>query len=60
MPIEIRELTIKVDVTPPQAGAATRAGTPSAPQPIAPAERRAIIDECVERVLDALREREEP
>jgi hypothetical protein len=55
MPLEVRQIGIRVNVgdSPPacDAGAAADA----APLRIAPAERTAIVDECVEAVLNALK-----
>lgn len=57
MPIEIRELTIKATVghaapSPNRAGSGTGANVPSV-------EKKAIIEECVERVLDILQKQKE-
>jgi Family of unknown function (DUF5908) len=57
MPIEIRELHIRVSVGPPAGG--LPAGAPS-PAPAAEgAGRQALIAECVEQVLQVLRDRKE-
>jgi hypothetical protein len=57
MPIEIRELHIRVSVSPPAGG--PPAGAPS----LAPAAegdgRQALVAECVEQVLQVLRDRKE-
>ena len=51
MPVVIDEIVIAVELTDePDRGAAA---------PAAADERQALIQECVERVLDALRQREE-
>ncbi|MCX6218593.1 DUF5908 family protein [Spirosoma sp.] len=59
MPIEIRELHIRVTVNAP-------AGGGSAPSPSAPpaggggsADKEALVAECVEQVLQILREKQE-
>lgn len=52
MPIVIDEVVIAVEVTNSQSGG----GAPPAPL----ADRQAIVQETVERVLDILRQREEP
>ena len=56
MPVYVNEVVIQVEVggTPP--AAAPAAG--STPAPVS--DRQALVDECVERVLEILREREEP
>ncbi len=57
MPIEIKELHIRVSVNPP--AGARPAGAPG-PAPGAEGEARgALVAECVERVLEILRDREE-
>jgi hypothetical protein len=53
MPIIVDEVVISVEV-----GNAAAGGAASAPSPIL--EKQIIVAECVERVLDILREREEP
>ena len=54
MPIFVEEVVISVEVTNQSAPGSPAVATP------APAEdRQAVIAECVERVLDILREREE-
>ena len=53
MPVEITEVVIQVSVDNAAGG-----GAASAP---APAEdRQALVAECVERVLEVLRQRQEP
>lgn len=57
MPIEIKELYIRVSVTPPAGG--TPAG---APGPAVGAEgdaRKALVEECIEQVLQVLHDRKE-
>jgi hypothetical protein len=57
MPIEIRELHIRVSVSPPVDGRPA-----GAPGPAAGAEgdgRQALVAECVEQVLQVLRDRRE-
>ena len=57
MPIEIKELHIRVSVTAP--AAPSPAGAPG-PAPGAENEsREALVAECVERVLEILRDRKE-
>jgi Family of unknown function (DUF5908) len=53
MPIIVDEVVISVEVTNQASGGA--AATPSATE-----DKQAIVAECVERVLEILREREEP
>jgi hypothetical protein len=55
MPLEVRQIGIRVNVgdPPPACGGAPPAD--AAPTGIAPAERAAIVDECVEAVLNALK-----
>lgn len=53
MPIEIRELVIRARVEPPAAAPAAAAPEGGAD------ERRDIVAECVEQVLEILRLREE-
>jgi hypothetical protein len=52
MPIIVDEIVISVEVTNRESG-----GAAAAPQPTD--ERQAIVSECVERVLDVLRRKEE-
>ena len=56
MPIEIRELHIRVSVSPPAAG--RPAGAPG-PEPAEDAGRQALVAECVEQVLQVLHDRRE-
>lgn len=60
VPIEIRELHIRVSVDASSAGrsAAASAGAPP-PGPHGDEERRALVAECVEQVLQVLRDRKE-
>jgi hypothetical protein len=55
MPVIVDEIVISVEVTNAEAGGAA----PPAPGAAALAERQALVSECVERVLDVLRRREE-
>ncbi|MGK7926387.1 MAG: DUF5908 family protein [Spirulina sp.] len=52
MPIVVDEVVISVEVTNPASGG-------SAAKPSATEDKQAIIDECVERVLDILKQKEE-
>ncbi|MDJ0844822.1 DUF5908 family protein [Crocosphaera sp.] len=52
MPIVVDEVVISVEVTNPESGGATLALT-------AAEDKQAIINECVERVLDILKQKEE-
>lgn len=52
MPIIVEEVVISVEVTNPASGG-------GAPPPAATDDRQALVAECVERVLEILREREE-
>jgi uncharacterized protein DUF5908 len=52
MPLIVDEIVISVEVTNREAG-----GAVSAPSPTD--ERQALVSECVERVLDVLRRKEE-
>ncbi len=56
MPIEIRELHIRVSVSPPAGG--RPAGAPG-PEPAEGAGRQALVAECVEQVLQVLHDRRE-
>jgi hypothetical protein len=54
VPVIVDEIVISVEVTNQDAaGAAPAAGRPG------PQERQAMVSECVERVLDILRRKEE-
>lgn len=53
MPVEITEVVIQVSVD-----NATGGGTASPPAPAD--DRQALVAECVERVLEVLRQRQEP
>jgi Family of unknown function (DUF5908) len=52
MPIIVDEVVISVEVTNQASGGSTSPAPPSQ-------DKQAIVAECVERVLDILREREE-
>jgi len=52
MPVIVDEVVISVEV------ASAQAGAQAAPAP-APQDNQALVAECVERVLDILRQREE-
>ena len=56
MPIEIKELHIKVTVNAPAGGTA-----PAAPAPAGgtPADKEALVAECVEQVLLILQQKQE-
>jgi hypothetical protein len=57
MPVEIKELHIRVSVVEPSPG--TPAGAPSPPSGAGADVREAIVAECVEHVLQVLADREE-
>jgi hypothetical protein len=57
MPIEIKELYIRVSVTPPTGG--TPAGAPGPAPGAAGDARKALVSECVEQVLQVLQDRKE-
>ena len=59
MPIEIRELHIRVAVTPPAGGASTPGASAGAATPGGDEARRELVAECVEQVLQVLRDRKE-
>ena len=52
MPITIDEIVIRVDVTNQESG-----GAAASPQPAN--DRQAIVDECVEKVLEVLKQKAE-
>ncbi len=52
MPIVVEEVILSVEVGNQAAGGA-------APAPAGPEEKQALVQECVDRVLDILREKEE-
>jgi hypothetical protein len=54
MPIIVDEVVISVEVSNLSAGGAGPASAPSPTQ-----DRQQVVEECVERVLQVLREREE-
>jgi Family of unknown function (DUF5908) len=56
VPIEIRELHIKVSVTTP---AGATAPTPASDTDAGDPDRRALVAECVEQVLQVLRDQRE-
>jgi len=53
MPVIVDEIVISVEVAPDEAGT----GAPGAAAE--PQDRHALVSECVERVLDVLRRKEE-
>jgi hypothetical protein len=53
MPVIVDEVVISVEVAGPQAGASAAVPAPAAQ------DNQALVAECVERVLDILRQREE-
>ncbi len=57
MPIEIRELHIRVSVSAPAGG--RPAGAPGGDPGADAAGRQALVAECVEQVLEVLRDRRE-
>lgn len=57
MPIEIKELYIRVSVTPPAAG--KPAGAPGPSMGATGDARQALVAECVEQVLQVLHDRKE-
>jgi len=57
MPIIIDEVVISVEVSNREAGGAAAA---AAGEALPATERQALVEECVTRILDILREREEP
>ncbi|KAA3438756.1 DUF5908 family protein [Rufibacter hautae] len=62
MPVEIRELHIKVVVTegaPASSGAGSAGTSGTSTSAIGGEDREALIAECVEQVMHILREREE-
>jgi len=54
MPVIVDEIVISVEVTNAAAG-----GAPPAAGAVPAEERQALLNECVERVLDILRRKEE-
>jgi hypothetical protein len=58
MPLQIRELQIRVTVDQP-AGTSQPQQTSSAPQPGDKNEKEAIINQCIEQVLDILNNKKE-
>lgn len=62
MPLEIRELVIKVNVNQSGEAASGREGAPSQAgrhQAAQQANKKAIVAECVEQVLDILKKKDE-
>jgi len=62
MPIEIKELHIRITVNAPEGGAAgagTTAGAAATPTPVGggAGDKEAIVAECVEQVLSILHEK---
>lgn len=57
MPVEIRELHIRVSVTAPSSG--RPAGAPDPPNAADPTGREVLVAECVEQVLQVLSQRKE-
>lgn len=57
MPVEIRELHIRVSVSPPSTGLPAGAPTPAGAGDAAPDE--ALVAECVDQVLQVLHDRQE-
>lgn len=58
MPIEIKELHIRVSVSAP-AGSAVPVGAPASVPTAGNGAREAIVAACVEQVMELLRERRE-
>lgn len=56
MPIIVDEVVISVEVGNREAGGDGAA--PAGPQPVA--DKQALVEECVSRVLEILRDRQEP
>jgi len=56
MPIIVDEVVISVEVGNSEAGGSSAAGSGAARAD----EKQALVEECVSRVLEILREREEP
>jgi hypothetical protein len=57
MPVEIKELHIRVSVNAPSSG--RPAGVPAPPDAADPTSREALVAECVEHVLQVLSDRQE-
>lgn len=55
MPVEIRELVIRTTVT----GGAEDVGTPGRPSPRGGIDREKLVADCVEQVMEILREERE-
>ncbi|WP_132056075.1 DUF5908 family protein [Pseudocnuella soli] len=58
MPVEIRELQVKVTVNQPS-GQQERSGAASVPQTGDKEEQQALINQCIEQVLDILNSKKE-
>ena len=56
MPIIVEEVVISVEVGNGEAGGSSAASSGAA----SPDEKQSLVEECVARVLEILREREEP
>jgi hypothetical protein len=54
MPLVVDEVVISVEVAAPAAGGSAADSSPPSPE-----ERQALVNECVERVLEILRQKEE-
>ncbi|NDV09383.1 hypothetical protein GXW84_33800 [Rhodococcus sp. IEGM 248] len=59
MPIQIRELHIRVAVTAPAGGGTPAGAPPRAPGTDDATAREALVADCVERVLQILHDRKE-
>ncbi|KAF0195080.1 MAG: hypothetical protein FD166_3137 [Bacteroidetes bacterium] len=61
MPIEIKELHIRVNVTPPASGQTPPApgGSPGQPERLTGRQRQELIAECVEQVMKILENKKE-
>lgn len=60
MPLIVDEVVISVEVGNAEAGGTSSMGGANAGSGASTEDRQALIEECVARVLDILREREEP
>lgn len=58
MPVEIRELQVKVTVNQPS-GQQERSGAAAAPHAGDKEEEQALINQCIEQVLDILNNKKE-
>lgn len=59
MPIEIKELHIKVAVSPPADNRPTSGGAPVPSAQFSAADRQRLVAECVEQILQILKEKSE-